>query len=301
MTILNFPDPSADRVEDNHQSTEQAADPAEALRDLLIKTHLRRKARGRRRAKSPASVIAGSLTAGAGRQIGATRLDPFELLGEWLGVIRPGAQVEPFLALFALRAEQRPPAPVNQVVVDRPDQPQELPQPVRSEDAFWPLWIEHRDQMKRIAMRLMQGNEADAEDALSTAMLRAERAFDLDKILNPAAWFSRLVHNACIDHYRHRSRTPTLGDAVDLPPDDAAPTAVDVQNGRSGEEELLSREGLNETLCAILELPGELMEPLMLRCLAERPYDDIAREMELSNAAVRKRVQLARQYLKDIL
>ncbi len=298
MTILNFPSPTVDRNDDHNQPAEPTIDPAEALRALLVKTHLRRRARGRRRPKSPASVIAGSLNSGIGRQIGTTRLDPFELLSEWLGVIRPGAQAEPFLALFSLRTEQRP---IDHVIVERPAQPPEPARPAASEGGFWPLWIEHRDQMKRIAMRLMQGNEADAEDALSTAMLRAERAFDPEKILNPVAWFNRLVHNACIDHYRHRSRTSTLGDAVEIAPDEAAPTTVDVQNGRSGEEELLSREGLNETLCAILELPGELMEPLMLRCLAERPYEEIAREMDLSNAAVRKRVQLARKYLKDIL
>ncbi len=164
-----------------------------------------------------------------------------------------------------------------------------------AEGEFWPVWMTHHGQMRGLAMRLLRGNEADAEDALSIAMLRAERAYDPEKIRNPAAWFNRLVRNACIDQLRQRNRAPNLGDGLE-----------EALNGTetsgfaaipSGEEALLSHEGFVETLCAVLDLPPELMEPLLLRCFAERSYDEIARDMGLSNAAVRKRVQLARQHL----
>ena len=131
-------------------------------------------------------------------------------------------------------------------------------------------------------------------------MLRAQRAFDPDKIRNPAAWFNRLVRNACIDQHRHRSRTPTIGDGLETTVAEAVPAPVGGLTGsRNGEEELLSNEGFLDTFCAMLELPADLLEPLMLRCMAERSYDDIADHMGLSNAAVRKRVQLARRHLQN--
>lgn len=310
MVIVNFPTPAArqepmpDELAPDAETPAEAPDPAPVqdptrdpvqmqMRELLLKTHLRRALRGRRKARSPASVIARSLAPQNGPVgVGATRIDPFELLGEWLGLALQAAP----------QARQGTAQPAPGPTAD-PAPRHPAPAVGRgASDAFWAAWMTHEGLMKGLAMRLMQGNEADAEDALGAAMLRAERAFDPQAIHNPAAWFSRLVRNACIDHYRYRSRAPTLGDGMettleeDLP---ASPAAL--APPRSGEDELLSNEGLRETLCAILELPEELMEPLLLRCLAERSYDEIARDMGLSNAAVRKRVQLARQHLQSIL
>src|SRR2546423_7891072 len=38
---------------------------------------------------------------------------------------------------------------------------------------FWALWLAHRDDLSRHSLRLLGGNNADADDALSEAMVRA--------------------------------------------------------------------------------------------------------------------------------
>ncbi len=308
MVVVRFPGPER-RAPDGFEQpseprTEAHGDPGEQLRDLLLQTHLRRVLRARRRPKSPVSVIAHALDPQrAVRGVGATGMDPVAMLGDWLGMAMPGEVPAGLAALFELQRAQLRPA-------GQPSQPQPSPSPPATPPAatrddgaagpFWPVWMEHFGRMRSLALRLMKGNEADAEDALSAAMIRAERAFDPASIQNPAAWFSRLVRNACIDHYRHRQRAPVVADPFETQ-EQGADDGPAPHRARSGEDELLASEGLRETLCAILELPEELMEPLMLRCLAERSYDEIAEDMGLSNAAVRKRVQLARRYLQDLL
>jgi RNA polymerase sigma-70 factor (ECF subfamily) len=132
-------------------------------------------------------------------------------------------------------------------------------------------------------------------------MLRAHKSYDANQIRNPAAWFNRLVRNSCIDLYRLRAKSPSYAE----PQEDTTATFGEASphfpKTKSSEEELLSNEGLFETMAHIFELPEDLMEPLLLRCLAERPYEDIAVAMGLSNAAVRKRVQLGRRYLQETM
>lgn len=42
----------------------------------------------------------------------------------------------------------------------------------------------------------------------------------------------------------------------------------------------------------------KLRKPLLMRCVQDRTYDEIAEALGLSNCAVRKRVQLAREHLR---
>ncbi|MTJ10170.1 hypothetical protein FJR04_21210 [Anabaena sp. UHCC 0204] len=75
------------------------------------------------------------------------------------------------------------------------------------DSTFWPLWQQHQDYLYLCCVKWTD-NVADAEDALSQAMLKA-----WDKISNSPvdiknfkAWLSQLTYNLCVDIHRERHR-----------------------------------------------------------------------------------------------
>jgi RNA polymerase sigma-70 factor (ECF subfamily) len=145
----------------------------------------------------------------------------------------------------------------------------------------------------------MSGNMDDAQDALSEAMVKASTKFEdsMDEIRNHRAWLSRIVHNACIDLHRQNRRKAEYREethgSADIP---ASPiTAPTIP---SPEESFLAGEQLDQLETALLAMQEKLRKPLLMRCVQDRSYDEIAEALGLSNCAVRKRVQLAREHLR---
>ena len=166
-----------------------------------------------------------------------------------------------------------------------------------SEDAFWPVWLEHRSYLRAHSLRFSGGNVADAEDALSEAMLKAAQSFSPTKIRNHRGWLLRLVHNACMDRHRRNRRQQRV--AKDIMDGDArAAPAVVIQPDRSPEELLAALEQIDDLRRAMGALPAFLAEPLLLY-LDERPDSEIAFSLNVSKEVVRKRRQIARTLLRQ--
>lgn len=210
---------------------------------------------------------------------------------------------------------QRPPAPVHGTNVPvreitaaprleeiREVSPRSRPSPAsarprESFDRFWQVWAKHHDYLRKQSLKLMAGNLPDAEDALSVAMLNGHRAFSAHVIHNERAWLTRVLHNACMDHYRnHRrySKWPEQTDPREVEPIES-PFAARPQ---SPEDDLLGREHVADLLVTLLSLPDTLLEPLVMRCFQDMAYSEIAERLNLTNAAVRKRVELARKKMR---
>jgi len=170
------------------------------------------------------------------------------------------------------------------------DRPSEAP------ESFWDIWQANREHLMRQSLRLMAGNRADAEDALSTAMLKASQKFGLyaEEIVNQRAWLSRLLHNACMDLYRGYGRQ---GRPAAAGRDEEVLPAV-VADESNPEEVAEGREALRLLAERVAELPPTLRLPLLLRFVHNRSYEEIAAQLELTNCAVRKRIQLARERLR---
>ncbi|MBL4614614.1 MAG: RNA polymerase sigma factor [Magnetovibrio sp.] len=162
---------------------------------------------------------------------------------------------------------------------------------------FWIVWMEHHDYLFKQSMRFMAGNMADAEDALSQAMLKGSQHFDGELIRNQRAWLTRLVHNACMDQHRSHKRQARLSDEIDGDDHEQAPN-ITPQPIRTPDEALHMRQVFDQLESQLLKLPVSLLEPLLLRVVEEKSYDEIAGKMGLSNCAVRKRIQLARDRLR---
>lgn len=166
-----------------------------------------------------------------------------------------------------------------------------------AEAVFWRVWLEHRNYLRMHSLRFSGGNMADAEDALSEAMLKAAQSFSPAKIRNHRSWLLRLVHNACMDRHRsNRRRQRVAKDIMDADPHTVP--AVAVQPDRSPEELLAAFEQVDDLRRALAALPAFLAEPLLLY-LDERSDSEIALNLNVTKEVVRKRRQIARSLLRQ--
>ncbi len=137
-----------------------------------------------------------------------------------------------------------------------------------------------RDEQDGLTRRLayMLGGDRDAaEDVRQEALLRAWRSLprDVDRT-SQRAWLHRTASNLAIDELRRRARRPTA------PLVDAAEVSVDATD---------SAEPMAE---ALAHLPTHDRFLLLLRFEAGFAHADIARLLEISEEAARKRVSRAR-------
>lgn len=157
------------------------------------------------------------------------------------------------------------------------------------EERFWAHWLRDRALFLRMCTRWLGGREHDAEDMVSRGALKAReflrrhgRSIELFR-----PWALRLLHNMCVDSFRGRDRDRE----AELPAEWRSPAA-------SPDEALLSRE-LGEAVAeAVAELPGRLHAAFCLRVLEELPYEEVSRQLAISQDNARKRIQQARQLLR---
>jgi RNA polymerase sigma-70 factor (ECF subfamily) len=165
--------------------------------------------------------------------------------------------------------------------------------------AFWPLWDLYKGHLYHVCLWQMDGVREDAEDALSRSMLRA-----LDKlprmcgrIQNVGAWLSRLTVNLCVDMHREQKRDARRLENID----DVLPAAGEVlqADADSPETVYLNREAIDYVCGVVNDLPPRLREPFALRFFQEMAYCDIAARLILTTDNVRKRIQQARDILRQ--
>jgi RNA polymerase sigma factor (sigma-70 family) len=159
------------------------------------------------------------------------------------------------------------------------------------EDLFWELWSRHRSHVHQVCLHLMDGRLADAEDALSLVMLKAWDRLPANAglIECPEAWLHRLARNLCLDLRRERHRTfePFESWQFDVQGEPAA-----------SQHPHLDREATSELEYQITTLPPALRASFVRHVVEEIPAKEVALELGISHANVRKRVQQARSRLQ---
>lgn len=241
-----------------------------------------------RHAPRPEDIIAGALP-GFGN---ALQTDPMDVLR---GILPTGPNTEAWHPTPPADHWPGSPSPQDQDPTITPET--ELGPAAPN---FWPLWIDQQDSLLKQCLKLMSGNMDDAQDALSEAMVKASTKFEdsMDEIRNHRAWLSRIVHNACIDLHRQNRRKAEYREethgSANAP---ASPITAPIIPGP--EESFLAGEQLDQLETALLAMQEKLRKPLLMRCVQDRSYDEIAEALGLSNCAVRKRVQLAREHLRE--
>jgi len=142
--------------------------------------------------------------------------------------------------------------------------------------------------------RWLTRNDADAEDVVQEAYLRAFRFFGGFHGVDGRAWLLGIVRNTSYTWMqRHRStqlNTPLDDEHYDAEGDELNP-----------EELLLQKADAQMLRQAVEELPVEFREVLVLRELDEMSYKQIAVVADLPLGTVMSRLARARKRLQQIL
>lgn len=171
----------------------------------------------------------------------------------------------------------------------------------RRSEEFWRLWVEHQNYLKQLASRWMSGNGSDAEDLLSRAAIRSHDRYirDAHKIKTPRSWFARVLHNLCMDEHRKRSAHHRLLEK--LHPDQAVNIASGSCEAHDPETLMIVGGSFASAVHVIKNMPDRLREPFILRFIYQYSNQEIARQLDITEVNVRKRIQLGRSIMRDNL
>ena len=169
------------------------------------------------------------------------------------------------------------------------------------ERAFWQLWEQHQNYLRKCCLNWMGGNPIDAEEALSRVTLKVWKKLPkyADKINNLKSWLRKLTYRLCMDIHRERKRGAMGVESIEEVA--VAGNGEVASSGASPELSVLGSELEMYIRQAIDNLPPKLRETFILYCYWEMPYTDIAQHLAISNPNVRKRIQKAREILQKQL
>ncbi|MGO1002839.1 RNA polymerase sigma factor SigJ [Lysobacter sp. CA196] len=149
------------------------------------------------------------------------------------------------------------------------------------------LFAQSAPMLIGLAYRIL-GSRADAEDAVQDTFLKWQ-ATDRSSIDNPGAWLTTACTRRCIDLLRsaHRTRVDYVGSWLPEPIQTAAAERPD--------EQLSLASSLSTAFLLLLErLTPKERAAYLLHEIFEQSYADVARTLEIEEAACRKLVQRAR-------
>jgi RNA polymerase sigma factor (sigma-70 family) len=165
------------------------------------------------------------------------------------------------------------------------------------ESQFWQEWESCHKDIYRRCLWWMNANHADAEDALTKAAIKAHRNYSNEKkvIRDPLSWFSKIAKNICIDMLREKTRHR---DFIEKAYGESDIVSQGMQHSMSLEEAAVRSETHKTLLDMINSLPPALKQAFQFRVIHGLGYDDIAGQLHITPANVRKRVQLAKANLR---
>ena len=160
--------------------------------------------------------------------------------------------------------------------------------------AFEEIYNAYKGKMMAIAYNIL-GNHHDSEEAVSQAFFAVARNFrkiSEKSIGEREAYLNIVTKNAALDIYRERNVRDALPieDIEDMPDEN-----TDVS------DEALSDMGYNRVVAAIKALPELYSEALYLFNVTGLSIREIASSLGIAENVVKKRLQRAREKLRDIL
>lgn len=167
--------------------------------------------------------------------------------------------------------------------------------------AFWAIWMRYREEFFSRCLRWMGGNREEAEDALSSASLRALKYLSAhaQEIINVKGWLIRLLYNHCMTIRKTRKQHDHIMQNISTR---ANPKPAWQAIVCESAEEMASRQQiLQDVHYAIGNLPPHLHDTAELRLVCGLSYREIATQLNLSPENARKRMQQARSILQTSL
>ena len=163
-------------------------------------------------------------------------------------------------------------------------------------DEAVPSWEEVAHRYGRtiynFAYRLT-GNRDEAFDLSQEVLLRVRKGLRRYRPGSFEGWLWRITRNAFIDETRRRNRRPT----VPLPEEDRSGLGV-----APAADEALAEVRLGEDVqAALMSLPFDFREAVVLCDIVGLPYDEIAEIAGVPVGTVRSRIHRGRAALRDKL
>ena len=153
--------------------------------------------------------------------------------------------------------------------------------------AFTPLVERYQRSLFTVALRML-GDADEAKDAAQDAFVKAYRklaTFDPNRRF--FSWLYRILVNECLNLQRARRSREPISD--------------DMAAGSSPEDLFDRRQQRQRLLRAIVMLPLEYRQVIVLRHFTELSYDDIADTLGISTSIVRSRLYTARRRLGELI
>ena len=161
-------------------------------------------------------------------------------------------------------------------------------------EAFEEIVRANEAAVYHLALRRL-GSREDAEDAAQEVFLKAYtslQSFRGESKLS--VWLYRITNNVCIDALRRRKETVSLS----VEDADGADAQLELPDERFDPAALAERKDLREQVGkALMKLPPDAREILLLRELGGQSYDEIAQTLEIDVGTVKSRIFRARKKL----
>jgi len=163
---------------------------------------------------------------------------------------------------------------------------------------FEATMLPHLDAASALA-RWLTRNDADADDVVQDAFLRAYRSFDGFRGGDARPWLFAIVRN-CFRTRLARGRQAGEVPLAEERADDEAPTAPPLIDGGDNPEAALLKTDAARSLAGLLAgLPVEFREVLVLREYEDLAYRDIAIAIDAPIGTVMSRLARGRALLRE--
>lgn len=156
---------------------------------------------------------------------------------------------------------------------------------------FERIYFKYRNLMFYVAQNILK-NAQDAEDTVQKAFVRIAyhiKQIDENECHKTKAFVVIIVERMAITAYNKRKKEPHISY-------DELPYSVAIDNVL--EDAVMNDAMMTEILNKISSLPRKYCDALTLKYVHGLPGKDIARIMEISHAAVRKRIERGLEVLK---
>lgn len=156
-------------------------------------------------------------------------------------------------------------------------------------EAFEILVTRYQRVLFKLALRML-GDHADANDATQSALVKAyQNLGSFDTRFRFFSWMYRILLNECLNARRGRRKHEQEAVAIEM----AGPgTPLDAL------ERVERRQRVQK---ALLALPDDYRQVVVLRHFAELSYDEIAATLAIPVKVVKSRLYTARQRLAEML
>jgi RNA polymerase sigma-70 factor (ECF subfamily) len=164
--------------------------------------------------------------------------------------------------------------------------------------AFEELTKRARPLCQTVARSIL-GDEAEAEDQVQNALLKAWRGIQLFRHdASFGSWVCRIVTNECLMLVRRRNRFPHM--SIDESSGREEWTPSTFRDKTSDPEELAASDEVREMLSRELRCVPKIFQTVLVMFeVRNMPIDEIAAQLGISTSAAKSRLVRARRALRD--